>query len=349
MKIEKIHSEASALGEIIVHRLTNSHGIEVELSNIGAGITAVRTPDREGKMADIALGYGDYKEYIGDGPCFGKTPGRYANRIAAGHLLLDGKLHQLAINNGPNHLHGGPNNFSNRRWEVEAEEESLLFTYHSPDGDEHYPANLVARVRYTLSEEDELTIDYEATSDNTTVVNLTNHTYWNLSGEEAGSALDHELHLHAERWLPTDENLVPTGELQAVAGTPMDFTSAKAVGRDIEADFPALKYGKGYDNCWVVDGWERGLRCPVAELYDPKSGREVVVESDQPGVQVYTGNWLNGSALSKSGHHYADYDGVAIECQEFPDAPNKPHFPSTVLRKGESYRRTIRFRFGIRG
>lgn len=348
MKIEKIHTETSSLGVIEVCRLTNRHGVEVELSNIGAGITAVRTPDREGRMADIALGYRDYKEYIGDGPCFGKTPGRFANRIAAGRLVLDGKCYQLPINNGPNHLHGGPNNFSNHLWEVAVESEALRFTYHSPAGDEGYPAALVATVRYALSDDNELKIDYEATSDSTTVVNLTNHTYWNLSGEAFGSALDHELHLNAERWLPTDSTLVPTGELQPVTGTPMDFTTAKPLGRDIEADFEALKYGKGYDNCWMVDGWERGRLCRVGELYDPHSGRELTILSDQPGVQLYTGNWLNGSALSKSGHHYADYDGVALECQELPDAPNKPAFPSTELRAGEHYHRTIRFRFSVR-
>ncbi len=347
MKIEKIHTEPCAMGEIEVYRLTNTSGIEVELSNIGAGITAVRTPDRMGNFADIALGYRDYSSYIGDGACFGKTPGRFANRIAKGELCLEGKIYQLAINNGPNHLHGGPNNFANHLWQSKVMEEGVCFSRISPDGEEHYPATLYVEVIYRLTDQDELRIDYRAHSEGTTVVNLTNHTYWNLSGESVGSILDHTLRLNATHWLPTDETLIPTGELQAVDQTPMDFRTDKTLGCDIKADFPALRYGKGYDNCWAVAGWERGKLSQVAELRDAKSGRRLEVWSDQPGVQVYTGNWLSDSPISKSGKNYQDYDGVAMECQEFPDAPHQPHFPSTILRAGEQYARTICYRFGV--
>lgn len=224
----------------------------------------------------------------------------------------------------------------------------MAFTRTSPDGEEGYPGTLTARIAYTWDDDCCLTVLLEAACDAPTIVNLTNHSYWNLAGENAGSVLGHELRLRASRWLPTDETLIPTGELAGVAGTPMDFRTSKPLGRDIRADFPALRYGKGYDNCWAVDDWRADEEMTVAELYDPKSGRRLSVRSTQPGVQVYTGNWLAGSPLSKSGRPYADYDGVAIECQGFPDAPNRPDFPSAELRPGEAYRRTIRFRFDVR-
>lgn len=348
MSVTKIHTQPHAQGEIAVYRLENASGAYVEVCNIGAGITAVVVPDREGRMADVALGYRDHADYIGDGACMGKTPGRFANRIAGGRFTLDGKSYRLAVNNGPNHLHGGPTGFANRLWHDETADGSVVFTRLSPDGEEGYPGTLTARVAYAWDDDCCLTVTLEAACDAPTVVNLTNHSYWNLAGENAGSVLEHELRLHAARWLPTDETLVPTGELAGVAGTPMDFRTPKALGRDLRADFPALKYGKGYDNCWEVEGWQADVESPVAELYERQSGRRLTVRSTQPGVQVYTGNWLAGSPLSKSGRSYADYDGVAIECQGFPDAPNRPDFPSAVLRPDERYRRTIRFRFDVR-
>lgn len=345
MSVVKIHTQHHAQGEIGVFRLTNASGAYVDVCNIGAGITAAVVPDREGRMADVALGYRDYADYIGDGACFGKTPGRFANRIAGGRFTLDGKEYALAVNNGPNHLHGGPTGFANRLWHGEAIGGRAVFTRISPDGEEGYPGGLTARVSYAWDDDCCLTVTLEAGCDAPTVVNLTNHSYWNLAGENAGSALDHELRLCASRWLPTDETLIPTGRLDEVADTPMDFRTPKPLGRDIHADFPALKYGKGYDNCWAVDGWRAGEESLVAVLRDPRSGRRLTVRSTQPGVQVYSGNWLAGSPLSKSGRSYEDYDGVAIECQGFPDAPNRPDFPSAVLRPGKNYRQTIRFRF----
>lgn len=315
------------------------------LNETGAGIVAVIVPDREGNLSDVALGYKDASSYIGDGPCAGKIPGRFANRIALGQFSLDGKKYRLAVNNGPNHLHGGPGGFANKAWDVRSEGNTAEFSLVSPDMDEGYPGKLEVKAVYRWSDSNVLSLEITAKSDAATVINLTNHNYWNLSGEDSGSVLDHTLKLNASSWLPTDPTLVPTGEISPVKGTPMDFTSPKALGRDIHEDFDALRYGKGYDNCWVIDGWKEGKLSQVGVLSDPKSGRSLSIWSTQPGVQIYTGNWLAGSPVSKSGRSYNDYDGVAIECQNFPDAPNKPGFPSPVLRPGEVYRQIIEFRF----
>ncbi len=285
---------------------------------------------------------------MADGPCAGKVPGRYANRIARGRFAIDGHEYTLAINNGPNALHGGPTGFQNRIWTlVEADDRRAVMEYVSADGEEGYPGTLTARATYTWSDDCELRLELSATVEGKpTVVNLTNHAYFNLAGHDAGTVLDHTLRLAASRWLPTDDTLTPTGEIAPVAGTPMDFTEPKALGRDIRADFPALTYGKGYDNCYVLDPAPApGAERLAAVLADPASGRVLTVATTQPGVQVYTGNWLAGCPASKSGTEYADYDGVAIECQGFPDAPNRADFPSQVLRPGEEYRHTISFKF----
>lgn len=276
----------------------------------------------------------------------GKVPGRFANRIARGHFTLEGKEYTLAINNGPNALHGGPEGFMNQIWDARTVgDNSVVMVYCAEDGEEGYPGNLIVTAEYTWSDANELTLRLGATTDAPTVINLTNHAYFNLDGENAGSVLDHELRLNASRWLPTDETQIPTGELAPVAGTPMDFTELKPIGKDIKADFEALRIGKGYDHCWVVDGYEKGTLREVAELRGPKSGRVMTVASTQPGMQIYTGNWLAGCPESISGGEYNDYDGVAIECQGFPDAPNKPSFPSPVLLPGQEYDETIVFRF----
>ena len=303
-------------------------------------------PDKSGEMANVALGYKDAASWIADGPCMGKVPGRFANRIARGHFTLEGKEYTLAINNGPNALHGGPEGFMNQIWDARiVGDNSVVMVYCAEDGEEGYPGNLIVTAEYTWSDANELTLRLGATTDAPTVINLTNHAYFNLDGENAGSVLDHELRLNASRWLPTDETQIPTGELAPVAGTPMDFTELKPIGKDIKADFEALHIGKGYDHCWVVDGYEKGTLREVAELRGPKSGRVMTVASTQPGMQIYTGNWLAGCPESISGGEYNDYDGVAIECQGFPDAPNKPSFPSPVLLPGQEYDETIVFRF----
>ena len=332
-----------------LYTLQNADGMTVQLTNYGARVVALWVPAADGRFRDVVWGYDSIDAYLrtADKYC-GPVVGRFGNRIGKGRFTLDGKEYRLAVNNGPNHLHGGPTGFANRLWQGETTGDGVAFTRTSPDGEEGYPGTLTARIAYTWDDDCCLTVLLEAACDAPTIVNLTNHSYWNLAGENAGSVLGHELRLRASRWLPTDETLIPTGELAGVAGTPMDFRTSKPLGRDIRADFPALRYGKGYDNCWAVDDWRADEETTVAELYDPKSGRRLSVRSTQPGVQVYTGNWLAGSPLSKSGRPYADYDGVAIECQGFPDAPNRPDFPSAELRPGEAYRRTIRFRFDVR-
>ncbi len=345
MKITK-STFPSPKGEITWFRLENDKGGVVVLSTMGVGIVAAEVPDKTGKIENVCLSYANAADYIADGPCLGKCPGRYANRIAKGHLVVDGKTYQLAINNGPNALHGGPEGFQNQNWEARELADGVEFTYHAKDGEENYPGNLTMKAVYTWSNDNVLTLRFEGESDADTVVNLTNHAYWNLEGADAGSVFDHEMQIKASKWLPTDDTLIPTGVMDAVEGTPMDFRPAKPIGRDIKADFDALRYGKGYDNCWVIDTPAEGTMIEdVVTLHSPKSGRTLVVGTDQPGVQVYTGNWLAGSPANNSGKSYEDYDGVAIEMQGFPDAPNNPAFPSQLLRKGEKYERTIRFAF----
>lgn len=333
------------LGDATIIRLTNDHGAWVELSSLGAGITGLGVADREGNIENVALNYADDASYFEDGPCMGKIPGRYANRIAKGIFRLGDKEYQLAVNNGPNHLHGGPTGFQNRLWECRELPNGVRFTYVSADGEEGYPGQLRVTADYIWSENDILDLYLRAVTDKDTVVNLTNHCYWNLRGAQSGSVLDQELRLNASRWLPTDETLIPVGEPAPVAGTPMDFTTAKPLGRDIRADFPALKYGKGYDNCFLLDGWKRNYLTEAATLHDPVSGRTLRLATTQPGVQVYTGNWLDGCPAGPDGYRYHDYDGVAIECQGFPDAPNHPGFPDQTLRPGQLYDQHIRFTF----
>ena len=327
--------------------IVNADGSEVILSNLGACIVSVVVPDKLGRLADVVLGYRNPEDYSGDGPCMGKVPGRFANRIAAGRFTLGGKEYSLSINNGPNHLHGGPGEecFANRIWQAEETADGVRFTLESPDGDAGYPGALHVEALYTWSWDHKLTLKLTATSDAETVVNLTNHAYFNLKGEEAGDVTSHRLKLFASRYLPTDPTLIPVGPPAPVAGTPMDFTLPKELGTDLKADFPALNYGKGYDNCFVVDDWKKGVVRPVAELTEESSGRRLLVSTDAPGIQVYTGNWLAGCPVSKSGREYQDYDGVALECQAFPDSPNRPDFPFESLSPGETYENTIIFAF----
>lgn len=345
MKITK-KTFPSPKGEITWYELTNAQGASVVLSTMGAGIVEVRVPDKDGKIENVALSYENAADYIADGPCLGKCPGRYANRIAKGHLEVDGKEYHLAINNGPNALHGGPEGFQNQNWAAEEIADGVKFTYKAKDGEENYPGNLTVTATYHWSDDNKLELDFHAQSDADTVVNMTNHAYWNLDGADAGSIFNHEMKLKAANWLPTDETQIPTGEIAAVASTPMDFTEFKKIGKDIKEDFEALRIGKGHDHCWVIDGWKPGLMVENAvELKGENSGRKLTVSSDQPGVQVYTGNWLAGCPKNKSGKSYEDYEGVAIEMQGFPDAPNKPGFPSQLLKAGESYDRKIIFAF----
>lgn len=334
-------------GTIHLYTITNASGASVTLSSLGAGIVSIVVPDKQGKLENVVIGYKNPADYMADGPCAGKTPGRYANRIARGELPVDGKIYQLAINNGPNALHGGPTGFQNHLWESKTEgDNKVTFTLVSPDGDEGYPGKLTATVTYEWTDVNELKIDYKATTDADTVVNLTNHAYFNLAGENSGTVLDHELKMACSKWLPTDATQIPLGTCDPVKGTPMDFTEFKAIGRDINDDFEALKIGKGYDHCFVVDDWMPGRLSKVAWLRHKESGRALEVSTTQPGVQLYTGNWFGGETpLNPEGRPYQDYEGAALECQHFPDAPHHPNFPSTELKPGDTFRETIVFRF----
>lgn len=323
--------------------LVNKKQCRVLLTDVGAGIVSVLVPDKNNQLRDIVLGYSDEESYYNDGPCSGKIPGRFAGRIAKGKFSIDGKEFQLRINNGENHLHGGPAGFANKKWNVvEATDQRVIFSLTSPDGDENYPGTMEVTAEYNWSDENILSLDIKARCDKDTIVNLTNHTYWNLKGEDSGSILDHFMTIHSEKWLPTDAGLVPTGEFESVENTPMDFRNAKKIGQEINNDFQALKFGKGYDNCWMLEEKE-GVKKGV-ELFEETSGLALEVWTNQPAVVIYTGNWLAGSPESKSNRSYNDYDGVAIECQGCPDAPNHKKFPNAILRAGEEYHNRIEFR-----
>ncbi|MCM1336751.1 MAG: galactose mutarotase [Candidatus Amulumruptor caecigallinarius] len=336
----------AAGGDVTLIKLTNAGGASVVLSTLGAGIVEVNVPDSTGTRANVALGYRDVADYLHDGPNMGKTPGRFANRIGHGRFTLDGKEYQLAVNCGPHHLHGGPDGFQNRIWSYDiAADGTVTMRRTSPAGEEGYPGTVEAMVRYRWDDSCRLTIEYEATTDASTPLGLTNHTYWNLDGEASGSALEHTLQLHCKQYLETDPTLLPTGLLLPVEGTPMDFTWPKEVGRDINADFAPLKHGKGYDHCYFIDGYDGATLRPVATLRG-QSGRTLTVESDLPGVQLYTANWLTGGTpTGRSGTEYKDYDAVALECQMLPDSPNRPEFPDSILRPGQVWRHTITYKF----
>lgn len=327
--------------------LKNHSGASVLLSEMGAGIIEINVPDRNGAMANVVLGYNAPESYFADGPFMGKTPGRFANRINRGQFVLDGKTYNLATIGGKFHLHGGPGGFGERLWKGRAWEGGVEFLLVEKDLQCGYPGDIEVLVRYDWSEDNELSIKFMARTSAPTVVNLTNHAYFNLKGEGNGDILDHILRLNASEYVVTDDSLVPTGEVAAVAGTPLDFVVPKPLGRDINADFPAIVNGKGFDSCWVIDGCPGQLNT-AAVLEEPSSGRVLEVLTTQPAIQVYTGNWLKGCPSGRRGTSYGDYYGVALECQHFPDSPNHPDFPSVVLRPGEEFNEIIIYRFSAR-
>lgn len=346
MDIEQVVWGMTQEGEpIILYTMTNSRGEYVKLTNLGATIVAVGVLDKKGVVGDVALGYKEWQSYMNDGPAMGKSVGRYANRIARGKFSLNGVDYRLAVNNGPNHLHGGPTGFQNRIWQSRVEGNRIVFNYVSASGEEGYPGELGCEACFDWDDEANLEITYFAKADADTICNLTNHVYFNLKGDGNGIIEDHTLQLFAQKYLPTDSTSIPTGELANVAGTPMDFTTPHVIGERIEENFEALKFGKGYDHCWAIDGWEVGKMCKAAVLSEPTSGRSVEVYTTQPGVQIYTGNWLEGAPLNKEGKEYVDRSGVAMECQAFPDSPNKANFPSCILEKGEIYQQHIVYAF----
>ncbi len=330
-----------------IFTLTNAHGLKARVTALGAGLVEMHVPDRRGVLADVTLGFDEIGGYLSRHPHFGVTTGRFANRIARGQFALDGVTYTLATNNGDNHLHGGVDGFDRRLWTGERldAETAIRFIYTSPDGEEGYPGTLTAAVTYTLTPDNELRIDYEAVTDKPTVVNLTNHAYWNLAGPDVDDILDHELTLHASRYVPVDEGSIPTGGIHAVVGSPLDFTRAKTIAKDF-----AHMDGTpgGYDHNFVIDRPHNGAVTRAAEVYEPRSGRVMTISTTEPGIQLYTGNYLTGSVTGKGGRAYQKHAGLCLETQHFPDSPNQPDFPSTILRPGQTYRTTTVHAFSVR-
>jgi aldose 1-epimerase len=326
--------------------LTNAHGVEIRAMTYGAIITAIYTPDRNGRRDDIVLGFDSVAGYLSGSPYFGAVVGRYANRIAGGHFTLDGVTYTLARNNGPNSLHGGLRGFDKVLWSAEPVRSDsavgVRLRYTSPDGEEGYPGTLQVQVTYTLTAHDELIVDYDATTDKATPLNLSQHTYWNLHGHGQGDILDHVLSLDASRYTPVDSTLIPTGEIAPVAGTPFDFRTPAAVGARIDAANEQLGFGHGYDHNWVLDQPRPGILSHAARLVDPVSGRAIDVSTTEPGIQFYAGNFLDGTIKGKGGQVYGHRGALCLETQHFPDSPNHPNFPPTILRPGQRYQsRTI--------
>jgi aldose 1-epimerase len=330
------------------HTLKNSNGIEVKAIGYGGIITSLRVPDRSGRLDDIVLGFDRLEDYLQDHPFFGAIIGRYGNRIAKGRFTLDGRTYTLATNNGPNHLHGGNKGFDKVLWEMQpvAEANALTFTRTSADGEEGYPGNLRVRVTYTLTDKNELIVDYLATTDKPTPVNLTQHSYFNLAGQASGDILGHEMMLNADRYTPVDATLIPTGELASVAGTPFDFRKPTAIGARINGDHPQLKAGGGYDHNWVLNRRGSGLQ-PAARVVEPKSGRTLEITTTEPGIQFYSGNFLDGKLTGKGGAVYRHRTGFCLETQHYPDSPNQKNFPSTILKPGAEYKTRTVFTFGV--
>ena len=331
--------------------LTNAHGVEVRVMTYGGIITVLRTPDRAGHLDDIVLGFDNLQGYFGDSPYFGALVGRYANRIANGRFTLDGATYTLAKNNGPNSLHGGLKGFDKVLWTPEpfnnAGGSGVRLTYTSADMEEGYPGALTTHVTYTLTPDDELKVDYEATTTKATPLNLSQHTYWNLHGQGNGTILDHVVTLDASNTTPVDSTLIPTGAIAPVAGTPFDFRTPTAIGARINQPDQQLIYGGGYDHNWVIDRDGKTGLVHAARVLDPTTGRTLDISTDQPGIQFYTGNFLDGTIHGKAGAVYPKRGALALETQHFPDSPNHPNFPSTILRPGETFKSTTVFKFGV--
>jgi aldose 1-epimerase len=334
---------------IEIYTLSRPGGLTARIMTYGGTLVSLHVPDREGRPADVVLGFDTLTPYVADHPYFGALIGRFGNRIARGRFEVGGASFAVACNDPPNHLHGGRRGFDKVVWEAtpgpDSDEPELGLTCLSENGDEGYPGNLDVVVSYRLTADNALQIDYRATTDRDTVVNLTNHSSFNLAG--AGDVLSHEIMISAGRFLPVDAHLIPTGEWRPVAGTPMDLTRPTPIGAHVRADDRQLRVAAGYDHNWVLDK-EAGTFGPAAEVHDPGSGRLMEVLTSQPGVQFYTGNLLDGTLIGKGGRSYRKHDGFCLETQHFPDSPNQPDFPSTVLRPGETYRHSTAYRFSVR-
>ena len=346
------HIKTEDFDNIQLYTLTNSSGMSIKVTNYGAIITSIIVPDRNGKMADVALGYNHLESYMNaiDRPYFGAVVGRYGNRIAKGTFTIDGKKYSLALNNSPNHLHGGIIGFDKVAWEATVVGSNAIeLRYLAKDMEEGYPGNLDMKITYTLTDDNVLRVDYHATTDKATPINLTQHTYFNLKGEGEGTILDHELMLNAKQFTPIDATSIPLGELRTVKGTPFDFTSPKPIGRDIGQDDEQLKFGIGFDHNFVLDkaADDHSLTL-AARVVEPTSGRVLEVQTTEPGIQFYCGNFLNGRLKGKAGKPYVHRGGFCLETQHYPDSPNQPNFPSTILKPGQTYATTTTFKFSTK-
>jgi aldose 1-epimerase len=338
--------------KVDLYTLKNAHGMEVKITNYGGIVTSIKVPDKNNKFDDVVLGFNNLKDYLGNNPFFGAIIGRYANRIGNAKFSIDGKEYQLAKNNWANSLHGGVKGFDKVLWEAEPvtgkdNSQSLKLTYMSKDGEEGFPGNLDVTVTYTLTDDNSFQIDYLATTDKATVVNLSNHTYWNHAGEGSGNILEHQLMLNAAGFTPVDRGSIPTGEIRPVEGTPMDFRRPLAVGARIGSDYEQLKFGNGYDHNWVINASDDEKPALAATVYEPVSGRYMEVFTTEPGIQFYSGHFLNENIIGKSGRGYGARSALCLETQHYPDSPNKPEFPPVVLKPGEIYRTTTIYTFSV--
>ena len=334
-----------------LYTLVNAKGSSVKITNFGGIVVAICVPDRDGKLGDVALGYDKLEDYLKATPYFGALIGRYGNRIAKGKFTLDGKEYTLAVNNGPNALHGGKLGFDKVVWKatpkVTRAGATLTLEYLSKDGEEGYPGNLNVKAVYTWTNKNELKLDFTATTDKDTIVNLTNHSYFNLAGAGSGDVLKHEVQINSTKLVPVDSTLIPTGELKPVAGTPFDFTTPHAIGERIGANDEQIKFGGGYDHCWALDKADGKLNV-AAMVTEPTTGRVLEVLTTEPGLQFYTGNFLDGSNIGKGGKAYQFRNAFCMEPEHYPDSPNKPQFPSCVLKPGQTYKHTMVYRFTVK-
>jgi aldose 1-epimerase len=337
--------------EVFQYTLTNAAGVEVRIINYGATVTSIKVPDRNGKMADVVLGYDSLSGYMGGNAYLGAIVGRYGNRINKGKFELDGEEYQVTVNDGTNHLHGGKVGYNKVLWDAKVGSSngtpSLALTYVSPDGEEGYPGTVTLTVTYTLTEANELRIDYEGTTDKPTILNPTHHSYFNLTGNPAETILNHELTINADKFTPVDAGLIPTGAIADVAGTPFDFRKSAKIGLRINDQDEQLQFGHGYDHNWVLNNYDRTVH-KVVEFYEPLSGRLMEVFTDQPGMQFYSGNFLDGTIRGKGGIMYQHRTGLCLEAQCFPDSPNKANFPSVTLRPGQIYHQRTIYKFSVK-
>ncbi len=352
VSIEKKEYGTTPAGQKVdIYTLKNQKGMEVNIMTYGGIITSLKVPNKAGVSEEVVLGFNNLEQYTKPNPYFGALIGRFGNRIAKGKFTLDGKEYKLAANNGANALHGGPEGFHRVIWTAEeakgGDVATLKLKYLSKDMEEGYPGNLTVFVTYTLNNDNSLDVLYEATTDKKTVVNLTQHSYFNLSGDFTKPILDHEITIDADKLVPVDADLIPTGKLTDVTNTPFDFRKPKVVGKEIEAKDDQIKKGLGYDHCWVLNNQDKGDRF-AASAYDPTSGRLLEVFTDQPGIQFYSGNFLDGTLPMRNGGTYAHRTGFCLETQHYPDAPNQKDFPSTVLSPGENYKTKTSFKFSVK-